>query len=619
MKTKIILLLSLSFLILFSCKEEKKIDLKTINVIQQLQKNANTTSVDSMQYYLLKINKLFNSYKNIPDSLKAENEYLKGRYFDKNNMNDSAYFYFERAINYSKDSIPFKRGRVHYLYYAERYLLNGDYKNSLGVLNQFENSIGKKNNYKYLGDISNKKKRIYSLLENYEKSSDYNNKAIEYYSLANDSINQINSIIYQSNLYYFNLNNKERAYHLLDSIAALKFWSAYNLKVHYYQVYGTFNFLDKKYDDSYESFLQVAAYMKKSPTTYGLEELTSNYVDMTEILTLSKKYKIAQKYIDTITIYSKDLNPTIKTSFLQNKLKLSFLTKRNYDSITSDFEALYTFMNSSYERRIDDELKALIVANQKEKELLITNQNIKIKNLGLKQNQLILFSIAGILFLGIIIGILFFRQRKLQFSKEELLLQQRLFRSQMNPHFTSNILYSIQNLFKTDRAIANTYLVKFSRLLRITLLNSTQNYGALENEIEALTKYLDLQQLRFPDKFEYQIDIQNFDKEIRPCIPPMLIQPFVENCIEHAFKNIDYKGKIKINLQLKDDFVLCKIEDNGIGVAKLSSKNDKSTSTELIKQFLKRMTKQEIEIINKGVNSNEKGTIIQFNIPFKLD
>ncbi len=313
MKTKIILLLSLSFLILFSCKEEeKKIDVKTINEIHQLQKTTNKTSIDSMQFYLSKTDKLFNIFKEIPDSLKAENEYLKGRYFDKNNKYDSAYYYFERAINYSKDSITFKRGRVHYLYYAERYLLDGDYKNSLGVLNQFENSIDQQNNYKYLGDISNKKKRIYNLLENYERSSHYNTKAIKYFSLANDSINLINSFIYESRLNYFSLNNKKKAYLLLDSIAALKFWSAYDLKVHFYQVYGTFNFLDKKYEDSYKNFLEVAAYIKKSPTVYQLEELVLNYVDITEILILSKKYNTAQKYIDTVAMYSKTLNPTVK-------------------------------------------------------------------------------------------------------------------------------------------------------------------------------------------------------------------------------------------------------------------------------------------------------------------
>ncbi len=276
-------------------------------------------------------------------------------------------------------------------------------------------------------------------------------------------------------------------------------------------------------------------------------------------------------------------------------------------------------MNNSYEVRINDELKALTASNQKEKELLIVNQNIKLKNLNLKQNQLILFSIMGILFLASVIGILYYRQIKLKFSKDELLLQQRLFRSQMNPHFTSNILYSIQNLFKTDKAIANTYLLKFSRLLRITLLNSTQDYVAIENEIEALTKYLDLQQLRFPDKFEYKIMTQNIDKDSMLYIPPMLIQPFVENCIEHAFKNIDYKGNIEVSLQLKKNFVFCKVEDNGIGIAKPNIKKEESTSTKLIKQLVKKMTKQEVEIKGKGINSNDSGTIVQFNIPFKLN
>ena len=619
MRIKIFIFLSISFLTLFSCNEdERKIDLKIIIEIDKLQKETNKTSVDSMQFYLSKTNKFFNTYKNIPDSLKAENEYLKGRYFDKINKYDSAYYYFERAINYSKDSINFKRGRVHYLYYSEKYLLNGDYKNSLSVLNQFKNSINQNRDYKSLGDINNKKKRVYKLLKDYEKSSYYNNNAIEYYSLANDSINLINSFIYKSNLYYFNLDNKEKAYRLLDSIATLKIWSD-ELKIHFHQVYGTLDFFDKKYIDSYKNFLQVAKYIKKSSKEYNLEKLDSNYVDITEILILAKEYNEAQKYIDTVNIYAKYLNPNVKKSALQNKLKLSFLTKKGYNTISKDLDELSTFMNNSYEESMNDELKALAVSNQKEKELLITNQNIKINNLNLKQNQFILFSIVGILFLFSIIGILFYRQKKLQFSKDELMLQQRLFRSQMNPHFTSNILYSVQNLFKTDSTIANTYLLKFSRLLRITLLNSMQNYVAIENEIEALTKYLDLQQLRFTGKFEYQIITQNLDEDSIIYIPPMLIQPFVENCIEHAFKNIDYKGKIEVNLKLNEDFVFCKIEDNGNGVSKTSTKNNESASTELIKQLLKKMTKQAVETIDKDISSNVTGTIVQFNIPFKIN
>jgi LytS/YehU family sensor histidine kinase len=94
----------------------------------------------------------------------------------------------------------------------------------------------------------------------------------------------------------------------------------------------------------------------------------------------------------------------------------------------------------------------------------------------------------------------------------------------------------------------------------------------------------------------------------------MLIQPFVENAIEHAFKTIDYKGKLNIYLELNKQFILCKIDDNGIGIEN-SKKSADSASTKLIGQLLKNMTKQEVKTLHKS--SPESGTIIVINIPYK--
>lgn len=190
-------------------------------------------------------------------------------------------------------------------------------------------------------------------------------------------------------------------------------------------------------------------------------------------------------------------------------------------------------------------------------------------------------------------------REKLKFEKEEIFMQQRLFRAQMNPNFTSNILFTIQDLILENKEKANKYLIKFSRLLRLNLENSMKNYTLIEKEIEVLSKYLDLQQLRFPNKFKYQINTNDLEVDLLS-IPPMLIQPFVENAIEHGFKGIDYIGKIT---------------DNGVGLSATNNKeNHRSASTLLIKSLLKNMINQEVTIKN---NTNGKGTIVVFNIPFK--
>ena len=198
-------------------------------------------------------------------------------------------------------------------------------------------------------------------------------------------------------------------------------------------------------------------------------------------------------------------------------------------------------------------------------------------------------------------------------------MQQRLLRSQMNPHFTYNTLYAIQNHIKTDQDGAVKYLLKFSRLLRLILENSMQNYVALESELESLKKYMDLQLLRFPRKFTYDVQLNDLEEDELLFIPPMLMQPFVENSIEHGFHNMDDQGTISISLTRKKKFLECKIEDNGQGKVASNNKGKRSASTQLIANFLEKATKQKVQIQNKAdIETNESGMIVTFLIPFKL-
>lgn len=140
-------------------------------------------------------------------------------------------------------------------------------------------------------------------------------------------------------------------------------------------------------------------------------------------------------------------------------------------------------------------------------------------------------------------------------------------RAQMNPHFIFNALNSVQQfILKGDVDQANRYLSKFSRLQREVLNNSDQNFISLEKEIEILTIYLELEQLRFNENFDYSILL---DEEMDPeelKIPPMILQPFIENAIWHGLMPKQGLKKLSIQFKLIDDNMLeCIIEDNGIG------------------------------------------------------
>ena len=102
-------------------------------------------------------------------------------------------------------------------------------------------------------------------------------------------------------------------------------------------------------------------------------------------------------------------------------------------------------------------------------------------------------------------------------------------------------------------------------------------------------------------------------------IPPMLIQPYIENCIEHGFSGIDYQGQITILLSLQEKFITCVVEDNGKGIRSGSVSDSNATSTKLISEFILKTTKQEINVINKADHSpGTHGLRVEFLIPFKL-
>jgi LytS/YehU family sensor histidine kinase len=210
-------------------------------------------------------------------------------------------------------------------------------------------------------------------------------------------------------------------------------------------------------------------------------------------------------------------------------------------------------------------------------------------------------------------------RRKLKFEKQSLQLQQRLFRSQMNPHFTYNTLYAIQKEIKTDPKSAESYLLKFSRLLRLVLENSMSNYVLISKELEAIQKYLDLQLIHSPNKFSYEVNLVNMEEDELIFIPPMLLQPLIENSIEHGFTGIDYPGKLNLTLTLKDSFVHCSIDDNGKGLQKGNNSEKQSASTKLIQDFLKRSTKKGFSIFNKkDLDPEKSGILVEFLIPYKF-
>ncbi|MFO7615544.1 MAG: two-component regulator propeller domain-containing protein [Bacteroidales bacterium] len=195
-------------------------------------------------------------------------------------------------------------------------------------------------------------------------------------------------------------------------------------------------------------------------------------------------------------------------------------------------------------------------------------------------------------------------KKMLGIEKQVFELEQKALQLQMNPHFVFNSLNAIQNFVlanNTDKAV--NYLAKFSHLMRMILANSTVAYISLKDELQAITYYMDLEKLRFDDKFDYEIKI---DTDIDPgfiLIPPMLLQPYIENAIIHGFVNSPRPGRLEITLKLLSPGSLnCVITDNGIGREKATEIRAQSGIKRQPRGMI--ITQERLEILNKQGQKN---------------
>jgi len=293
------------------------------------------------------------------------------------------------------------------------------------------------------------------------------------------------------------------------------------------------------------------------------------------------------------------------------------------------FSAVDT-LNKLQRNREMIELQTKYEADRKDQQIETLSLEKELTESRLDQNRYFLFGSAGLLILILMFGYILFRQNKLKTEQQMLGLQQKLFRTQMNPHFIFNSLASIQNfVVKQDSKKASIYLSRFSELVRSILDNSTQEYIPFEKEVSTIENYLALQKVRFPDKFDYSLEVaENIDLE-GMLIPPMLAQPFIENSIEHGFKQKKTRGNLKIRFSMKNNLIVFEVEDDGIGREKAQkigyklNKDHRSMATDITRErlmVLNKKLKQKITLIItdlKNKDNEPAGTKVVFDIPFK--
>ena len=167
---------------------------------------------------------------------------------------------------------------------------------------------------------------------------------------------------------------------------------------------------------------------------------------------------------------------------------------------------------------------------------------------------------------------------ELQQQKTELEMQ--ALRAQMNPHFIFNSLNSINRfILQNNKNQASEYLAKFSRLVRLILQNSQSPLIPLANELEALQLYLELETLRFEQRFDFRITLDRGVDEAMVKVPPLVIQPFTENAIWHGLMHKEEKGHLNIKVFIEDDALCCMINDDGVGRSQAAEIKNRAGNT----------------------------------------
>jgi len=241
-----------------------------------------------------------------------------------------------------------------------------------------------------------------------------------------------------------------------------------------------------------------------------------------------------------------------------------------------------------------------------------------------KRQKWIIYSLAFGILLMAFTAFLYYRSNKQQKLANNLLALKSL-RTQMNPHFIFNALNSVNNyIAKSDERSANRFLSEFSVLMRSVLENSEEDFIPLSKELELLELYVKLEHSRFLDKFDYEIEVdEKVDIEAFR-IPPMLLQPYIENAIWHGLGYKEEKGFLKIGIQqLTNNLLEITIMDNGIGrkrSAELKTSNQKKQKSKGMGNIKKRiqilndMYKNKVEVSIANLNEDQTGTKVSLKL-----
>ncbi len=377
-----------------------------------------------------------------------------------------------------------------------------------------------------------------------------------------------------------------------------------------------------------EALKNYLASLKIKEEIKDKDGIAGSFINLGILNTKLNRLKEAEAYLNKALNIAKEIKDRGEIKEIYNSLM-------KLDSMQGNWKAAYLHhkLFTVYKDSIDnDETKKKIIQSamtyEFDKKEAIYKIDLANKEVELNRKKYLIYGLISLSAVILVIGLLVVRQNKLR-STRSMQLEQKLLRSQMNPHFIFNSLSAIESfIYKNEPREAGRYLSGFARLIRMILENSREEYISLQKEIKSLEYYLELQKLRFEEDFNYTIEVaEGIDTE-NFAIPPMLAQPFIENSIEHGIKNITTRGEINIRFSIQDNKLFFELKDNGIGIEKTMAIKKENKEHQSLATII---TTERLSILNKGKAkkvllqigdlkdsfNNILGTQVSFIVPFK--
>lgn len=324
------------------------------------------------------------------------------------------------------------------------------------------------------------------------------------------------------------------------------------------------------------------------------DELTIRKRSLSGFLADNNDSAASEEYNQIASLYLKKDNPDMALNFLGDALILSkkagnlqketetylalskaYRQKAQYKNALSYYEQ-YVIHSDSLKKQTENRLASKIELSQElslrqkkieflEKDLALNNQAMALLQNEKQLQRLVIYSLGAVLLVFGFASVAIYRISRKR-RRANLLLALKSLRTQMNPHFIFNALNSVNSFIaQSNERAANKYLSDFSRLMREVMENSQHDFIPLSTEIKILELYMALEHARFTDKFEYSLEVDPSLDRDSVFLPPMLVQPYVENAVWHGLRYLEGKGQLKVSFKKAEDTLQIVVQDNGIG------------------------------------------------------